>query len=366
MMSDSKRCLSIHDTLVNTQDVSEIIKGSKNVCVGMGFVVLDAIYRKHDQPDFLAGGSCGNVLTILSYLGWDSYPVVRLGKDVEGDRIIEDMKRWKVKTKFIEQEKGSASPIIIQKLSPRKKLGYRFYSKCEDGTWLPGWRTFLLKSLEAIQDKVPKANVFYFDRVSPSALEMARNQKKQGAIIFFEPTQILWDDKEFLKCLQISDIVKYSYNPKVPVNRSILKDVPIEIQTMGKDGIRYRSKLLKQRTWEKLNAFPISNLVDDAGSGDWVSAALISTLGRYKLSDIRYTAIEEALGFGQLLAYLNCQFVGARGMMYSLPLLRIFSLIRRAYYGRTVQVGVPDRGPRKTILAKKCRVCSGSKARRNK
>ena len=332
--------------------------GYKDVCVGMGFVPLDAIYRKHDQPDFLAGGSCGNVLTILSCLGWDSYPVVRLGKDVEGDRIIQDMKRWKVKTKFIEQEEGSASPIIIQKLSPRKKLGYRFYSKCEHGRWLPGWRTFLLKSLEAIQDKVPKANVFYFDRVSPSALEMARNQKKQGATIFFEPTQILWDDKEFLKCLQISDIVKYSYNPKVPVNRSILKDVPMEIQTMGKDGIRYRSKLLKQGTWKKLDAFPISNLVDDAGSGDWVSAALINVLGKNGLSGIGKIGLEDALGFGQLLAYLNCQFVGARGMMYSMPLSRILLLARIAYYKRTLEVNVPDRGPRKTILSKKCRVCT--------
>ena len=340
--------------------------GYKCVCMGMGFVALDAIYEKQDQPDFLAGGSCGNVLTILSCLGWDSYPVVRLGKDVEGDRIIQDMKRWGVKTKFIEQEKNSDSPIIIQKLSPRKKLGYRFYSKCEHGRWLPNWKPFLLKSLEAIKDKVPRSDIFYFDRATPSALEMARHQKKQGSVIFFEPTKIFSEDKCFLKCVEISDIVKYSYNPDSPIKSSILKDVQLEIRTMGKDGLMYRfNNVQKQGTWKKLDAFPISDIVDDAGSGDWLSVGLIEYLSRNylfvnsgTLDHVSIKELEYALKFGQVLAFLNCHYVGARGMMYSMSRSAIWIRAEMIIHKKIKEVHLPYRGPRKTILSKKCRVCT--------
>lgn len=71
-------------------------------CVGMGLIALDAIYAESSKrPRFLAGGSCGNVLTILSYLGWKSYPIARLGNDHEGSRILEDMMKWGVNTKFV-------------------------------------------------------------------------------------------------------------------------------------------------------------------------------------------------------------------------------------------------------------------------
>jgi len=91
------------------------------ICLGSGLIALDVIYdNKKTKPNFLAGGSCGNVLTILSYLDWQSYPIARLGNDPEGKRIIEDMKKWKVNTKFIEQESGTHSPRIIERIFPRK------------------------------------------------------------------------------------------------------------------------------------------------------------------------------------------------------------------------------------------------------
>jgi len=182
-------------------------------CVGSGLIALDVIFsEKSKQPNFLAGGSCGNVLTILSHMGWDSFPVARLGKDVEGERIIEDMEKWKVKTKFIEQETNSNSPRIIERIFSGKNPKHRFYTKCEHKKWLPNRKPFLLKTLATIQDKIPKSNVFYFDRASPSALELAQNLKKQGSIIFFEPPKFLPDDKNFMKCLRIADIVKHCYS----------------------------------------------------------------------------------------------------------------------------------------------------------
>src|SRR5574338_493961 len=85
-------------------------------CVGAGLVALDVIFNGDpNNPKFLAGGSCCNVLTILSYLGWRSFPVARLVNDVKGSRIIEDMKKWVVNTKFVEKDSKISSPRIIEK-----------------------------------------------------------------------------------------------------------------------------------------------------------------------------------------------------------------------------------------------------------
>ena len=42
------------------------------VVVGTGLVALDVVINSdvHRPPRLWAGGTCGNVLTILSYLGW--------------------------------------------------------------------------------------------------------------------------------------------------------------------------------------------------------------------------------------------------------------------------------------------------------
>ena len=46
------------------------------VVVGTGLVALDIVINSdvHRPPQLWAGGTCGNVLTILSYLGWHAYP----------------------------------------------------------------------------------------------------------------------------------------------------------------------------------------------------------------------------------------------------------------------------------------------------
>ena len=329
------------------------------ICIGSGLVALDVIFsEKAKPPNFLAGGSCGNVLTILSYMGWDSFPIARLGKDIEGKRIIEDMEKWNVKTKFIEQERNSNSPRIIERIFSGKNPKHRFYSKCDHGNWLPNRKPFLLKTLATIQDKIPQSNLFYFDRASPSALELAQNLKNQGSIIFFEPPKFLPDDKNFMKCLQIADIVKHCYDQGKETEQSEIK-IPLEIQTMGKDGLQYRAQILQQGTWKKMNAFPAFNLVDAAGSGDWLSAGLIHILFQNK-SKFTPTKkkLEFALRFGQALASLNCNFIGARGLMYNLPKSKLFLLTDKIMKNKEIlSINTSTKNLKATLLAKKCKIC---------
>ncbi len=333
-----------------------------HICTGTGLVALDVIYNKPDiQPNFLAGGSCGNVLTILSYMGWDSYPIIRLGDDVEGKRIIEDMKKWKVKTKFIEKESGTNSPRIIERIFGGERPKHRFYTKCEHNKWLPNRKAFLLKSLESIQNKIPKSNVFYFDRATPSAYEMAVRLKKQNTLVVFEPPRFLKDDKTFLKCLKIADIVKHCYEQAEHTEKAKINP-PLEIRTKGEEGLEYKAKFLKQQSWKKLDAISTDNLIDAAGSGDWLSAGMIHVLRSYEsLEQVTEERLEDALNFGQTLASFNCSFAGARGMMYYLTKEELFKMAARKLKNRenTVEIKIRQT-PRPKLtskLASECKIC---------
>jgi hypothetical protein len=57
--------------------------------LGTGLIALDVVINtEFDRvPFFWAGGTCGNVMTILSSLGWDSYPVARLNGDSASRRV---------------------------------------------------------------------------------------------------------------------------------------------------------------------------------------------------------------------------------------------------------------------------------------
>ena len=339
----------------------KIANSKKPVCTGAGLVALDVIFNGDlHNPKFLAGGSCCNVLTILSYLGWNSVPIARLGKDTEGDRIIEDMKQWKVSTKFVEKDPKISSPRIIEKVYSGKNPRHTFSLKCSHGKWLPDRKSFLLESLKKIENKIPSSNVYYFDRATPSSLLLAKQQKENGALIVFEPPR-LSDEKNFKKCMEIADIVKHCYDLKSNNNSLNLK-IPLEIQTMGEKGLRYRANVLGQTKWTELSALPVDKLVDAAGSGDWLTAGLIHELGqngaKWRITDKK---LQNALRVGECLASLNCHYVGARGLMYNISKRQLQNLIfkiltKKEKIEKVLKINSKPTKT-KTRLSSKCKIC---------
>jgi sugar/nucleoside kinase (ribokinase family) len=70
----------------------------KATVIGTGLVALDVVIPKglEDDPQLRGGGTCGNVLTALAYLGWQSYPIARLSADGASKLVAADMKQWGV------------------------------------------------------------------------------------------------------------------------------------------------------------------------------------------------------------------------------------------------------------------------------
>jgi fructokinase len=272
-----------------------------------------------------AGGSCGNVLAILAFLGWKSYPVGRLGTDSRAKSLLADLQECRVETKFVKRCGTGATPVIIVRILRTEDGGYRSRFEWRDpssGDRLPSYRPFPRFMAEAVSDDLPNARVFYFDRAEPGTLLLATVMRSRGALVFFEPSSCK-DERLFTACMAVSDVVKYSadriskppQNPDSPSPR-------LEIQTLGSDGLRFRLKNSNRPAgWHRLGAFPIEGLKDATGCGDWCSAGLIDcigTAGRSAFLRMGEASIMEGLRFGQALAAVNCQYEGARGPMYSL------------------------------------------------
>lgn len=303
-------------------------------CVGTGLIALDIVINNemNDPPKLWAGGSCGNVLTILSFLGWESYPVARLVNDLASDHIVKDMESWNVKTEYMFRGENGSTPIIIERIG-RDRTGHpkhKFEWICPNcGSWLPRYKPVLTKEVESLTSELPIANFFYFDRASRSSVELAKYLRSNGALVMFEPSSSP-NDKLFQECLEVADIVKYSYERLGHIGNLIPESIkkPMEVVTLGEDGIQYR--LGDSKGWKHLPGYQVEEFRDAAGAGDWCSAGiafLFGKDGRTSFEKADENDIKQALNIGQALASINCQYDGARGSMYSLDRKQIIKKV---------------------------------------
>jgi fructokinase len=296
-------------------------------CIGTGLIVLDVVLNERLKPLIGTGGSCGNVLSILSSLGWNTYPLARIGHDINSRYLLQDLRRWKVKTNYIAIEQNLATPVIIERLTHDKAdVTHVFEFKCPNcGAGLPKNR-LINESVVLMSRKIPSPEVFYFDRTSETVLRAVKERKSEGALIVFEPCSHRIRDS-FYEAARLADIIKYS--AKEFANHISISEGQLEIQTSGAAGIKFRSNRNGTNNWKAIDAYSLEEVVDAAGAGDLCTAGIIHSLGQYgrrgflKVSDME---IENAIKFGQALAALGCSFKGARGHMYNLTRKQIEQL----------------------------------------
>ena len=290
-------------------------------CWGAGFVAMDVVDDDGDR--FAAvGGSCGNVMAILAWLGWAASPIVRLGDDPTGAFIRNELSGLGVDLAYVSREQGMRSPIVLQRFGTGRdgRRTHRFSLTCPGcGRWLPRHRPITLahwRSL-ACQDEGPDA--FYFDRVSPASLRLATEARRRGALVVFEPSSVE-DEAKFQAAVDASHVLKYSDQRlgHVP-DLGFTASPALVVETRAASGLRYRW----EGRWTRLEAFAVKDVVDAAGSGDWCSAAIIHRLGQRGATGLlgaRRKMIDGTLQVGQAAAAVNCGFRGARGAMQALTL----------------------------------------------
>lgn len=309
---------------------------AKSVCYGAGLVALDVILNgSPDSPAYLtAGGSCGNVMAILAFLGMEATPIARLANDKAAKEVLKDLTSWKVNSDFVSKTTDGSTPVIIHRVL-KDKLGkpkHRFeFKDPESKTWLPQYKPLLASFVKEL-DLRRKADVFYFDRASRATINLAERFKNEGALVFFEPPSMT-DLRLFTQALEVSDVIKFSSDRIDGFDKSFPSAiVPLEIRTLGAAGLEFRSNHFRDASrWEQVSATPLTQdlVVDSAGAGDWCSAGIINTLLSYKkdsMSSLNKTQIIDALAVGQSYSAVNICFIGARGAMYHLSKTRFLNL----------------------------------------
>ncbi|MCC6133018.1 MAG: carbohydrate kinase [Acidobacteria bacterium] len=294
--------------------------------LGTGLIALDLVFEdaKGRAPSSWAGGTCGNVLAILSYFGWRALPVARLNGDEASQRIESDLGACGVDLRFAHLRPTAPAPVIVQRIhrTPAGQVSHRFSPCCPRcGAWFPSFRPVPLKPLDVVELESTSTSVFFADRAFPGSLRLARTAKARGALIVFEPSGI-GQPRHFEEMVGLADVLKYS-RERLPSlgGPAVPKGVRLEIQTLGASGVRFRAALPRYDSggWVHMDAFDVPDLRDAAGSGDWCTAGVLHTLGRGGRTAFLRTSrpqLHQALRFGQALASWNCRFVGARGGMY--------------------------------------------------
>jgi fructokinase len=295
----------------------------KSRLVAAGFCALDIVFGLDDPaPKFYAGGTCGNVVAGLAFLGWDATPVARLSHDAAGKFVREDLERWGVDTSLLGIAPSGATPIVLEKIQLSKNgvPKHRFLWNCPDcGSYFPPFRPVLHTQVEDLKKKLGRPEIFYADRVSRSTIELAKHFRADGSLVYFEPSAG-GDPKLFREMLQLCDVLKYSAQ-RARTFVELLRDhkAYLEIETLGEDGLRFRTRRTFA-SWHAVAAHEV-RIKDTAGSGDWTSVGLMSEMlagGKGALENRTKQDISTCLERAQALAALNCQFEGPRGSMYQL------------------------------------------------
>ena len=311
---------------------------------GTGLIALDLVIGPDPETPVRSwsGGTCGNVLSILAWLGWDAYPIARMNGDVASERVRADMTHWGVHLDWTTCAPTTDTPIIVQEIRRGRdgRPKHRFSWSCPScGKRLPPFKAITVNVVERIKPGLADASVFFLDRLSRATLTLAAEASALGAVVVFEPSGNT-TDKLMAEAIALAHIIQYA-DARIPGIRGVMTDgsaALLEVQTFGERGLKYRHRLGRGISdWMYLQAVPAPRLADTCGSGDWCTAGLIAKAavgGEKGLRRAGARGVHAALRYGQALAAWNCGFEGARGGMYSVSREAFGSQITSLLNGR--------------------------------
>ena len=294
---------------------------------GAGLIALDLVVGPDPETPVRswAGGTCGNVLSSLAYLGWDAYPIARMNDDVAYKRIRADMTRWGGHMDWADCAPTAHTPIIVQEIRRTRdgRPDHRFSWSCPRcGTRLPPFQAITVDAVKSVKPALAGASAFFLDRLSRAALALAAEASARGAVVVFEPSGKT-PDKLKREALALAHVVKYADHRLAGIGGVMASGSAalLEVQTLGARGLRYRHRLRHGVSrWMHLEAVSAPRLADTCGAGDWCTAGLIAKAAAGGRDGFRRTGargVRAALRYGQALAAWNCGFEGARGGMYA-------------------------------------------------
>lgn len=299
----------------------------RKTIIGSGVYNLDAILVREypawpamrpfvDRPMIEeVGGTCGNVMSILAHLGWESFPEASLDDSPEGMKVTENLRRYSCDCRYVSNTPSGGTTILrcLHKKDADGNHAMAFRAGSPGGSRFPK-RHFLRVRDEApafveALEKAPA--VYFFDDPAPGHRYIARALREKGTLVYFEPSRGL--TPATLAAASLSDIVKVSDEAWPDVEA--FRNVPLLVQTLGGNGVRFS---LRGGDWVNLPPMPCEKVVDTEGAGDWTTSVLLDELfkgGFSGMDGLTEEDVTRALGAAQEAASRSIGYMTPKGII---------------------------------------------------
>ena len=283
------------------------------------------------------GNTCGNVMTMLPYLGVKTFPVAKLDMSPQGYQLKRDMKAYGADVRFVSNTMGGGTTIMrcVYKLDDMGKPKVTFKSSSAGKPWTGPTARPSRKYLSSKGDEVDQLiakidftpDVFFYDIAQAGHRIMAEKLREKGTLVYFEcdsDGHTIQNEKArqaayraFLRCVEASDIVKMSGEHIQDLSFADKYKDKLFVQTLGEEGLRFK---LGRGKWIQLAPVTNPDYKDYEGAGDWTSSALIAILcgmNLLKVKDMTEETLIQVLTTAQTLASYSVGFQGSKGMIHA-------------------------------------------------
>ena len=283
------------------------------------------------------GNTCGNVMTMLPYLGVKTFPVAKLDVSPQGYQMKRDMKAYGADVRFVDNTLNGGTTILrcMHKLDDQGNptMGHKGSTAGKPWTGMSArpCRKYLSSQngeVETLVDSMDfTPDVFFFDVAQAGHRILAEKLREKGTLVYFEGDSDghkIEDEKRrtaakraFLRCVEVSDVVKMS--AELVEDLSFADDYQnrLFIQTLGAEGLRFK---LGGGQWIKLAPIVNPDYKDYEGAGDWISSTLIAALcsrNMLKVKDMTEQTVKEVLTMAQQMASYSVGFYGSKGLIHA-------------------------------------------------
>lgn len=258
------------------------------------------------------GGAPLNVCGAYTKLGGSSNIITMLGKDTFGDKIVNELIGFGIKTDYVKRTNAANTSLAFVALDENANREFSFYRNMG--------ADMLMSEDDVDKNWFMDAYALHFCSVSLGDFPMRRAHnkaikyaKENGLIVSFDPNVRLplFDDHEYLKnviheYIQYADILKISDeevefifgNKDIEENLDYLFDqgVKLLVYTSGKDGaVAYTKNVVAHSKGIKVNA------VDTTGAGDGFIGCLLYQMAKENVDLEQINILTEE----QLKTYLD-------------------------------------------------------------
>ena len=291
-------------------------------CLGVGTFPLDNLMVKHSKDDVETiyqhvGGTAGNVMSILAWMGWHSLPAARLDDSEVGLQLKADLESYGCDTRYLTNTPDGGTTIldIIHKTGRDGKPKTAYLAHSPRGGRFVNHRFWTLKQAQELFDSLEEMpDVFFFDRCAPGNILLAQLFHERGVLVYYEPNEPV--DRNFLRAVAASDIVKFSNEKHPDVSFTEGFTNKLFIQTMSEKGLRFK---LRAEGWITIPPEHNPHAVDGEGAGDWTTSVFIHEMGHHRMltfDRIHLPNVTHCLEEAQRIASQSVSYIGAKGLIH--------------------------------------------------